>query len=148
MAHFAKIDGNQKVTEVIVIDNKELQGLDFPSSEPIGQQYIANIGLAGNWLQTSYNGKFRKKYAGIGYTFDKKLDAFLAPKPFDSWVLGSSFDWEPPTPYPSSLNKIHTWNESKKSWDEVGDLVRPAVAETQPLPDVGQLPMGPNYEVK
>jgi len=78
MAHFARIDDNI-VREVIVIDNADCGGGDFPESEPVGQAFIASIGLAGEWRQTSYNGNFRGTYAGIGYTYHANLDEFVAP---------------------------------------------------------------------
>jgi hypothetical protein len=78
MAHFARIDDNI-VREVIVIDNADCSGGDFPESEPIGQAFIASIGLPGEWLQTSYHGAFRGTYAGIGFTYDADLDEFIAP---------------------------------------------------------------------
>jgi hypothetical protein len=78
MAHFARIDDNI-VREVIVIDNADCDGGDFPESEPIGQAFIASIDIAGEWLQTSYNGNFRGCYAGIGYTYDSDLDEFVPP---------------------------------------------------------------------
>lgn len=78
MAHFARIDTGI-VREVIVIDNADCGGGEFPESEPVGQAFIASIGLAGEWRQTSYNGNFRGTYAGIGYTYDSELDEFVAP---------------------------------------------------------------------
>jgi hypothetical protein len=78
MAHFARID-NGIVREVIVIDNNDCGGGDFPESETIGQAFIANIGLDGEWRQTSYNGNFRGMYAGIGFTYDADLDEFIPP---------------------------------------------------------------------
>jgi hypothetical protein len=78
MAHFARID-NGIVGEVIVIDNDDCGGGDFPESEPIGQAFIASIGLTGEWRQTSYNGNFRGLYAGNGYTYDSDLDEFVPP---------------------------------------------------------------------
>ena len=78
MAHFARIDDGI-VSEVIVVNNADCGGGDFPESEPIGQAFIADIGLTGEWLQTSYNGNFRGTYAGIGYTYDSDLDVFAAP---------------------------------------------------------------------
>jgi hypothetical protein len=78
MAHFARIDSGI-VREVIVIDNADCGGGDFPESEAAGQTFIASIGLAGEWLQTSYNGNFRGTYAGIGFTYDSELDEFVAP---------------------------------------------------------------------
>jgi len=79
MAHFAKIENNI-VREIIVIGNPDCGGGDFPESEPIGQAFIASIGLEGEWLQTSYNGNFRAVYAGIGYTYDEVSDTFVAPE--------------------------------------------------------------------
>jgi len=78
MAHFAKIE-NGVVREVIVIANSDCGGGDFPDSEPIGQEFIASLGLTGEWLQTSYNSNFRGTYAGIGFTYDPDLDVFVAP---------------------------------------------------------------------
>jgi hypothetical protein len=78
MAHFARIDENI-VREVIVIDNANCGGGEFPDSEPIGQAFIASINLPGEWLQTSYNGNFRGTYAGIGFIYDPELDIFVPP---------------------------------------------------------------------
>jgi hypothetical protein len=118
MAHFAKINENNVVEEIIVIDNKDCQNLDFPESEVIGQMFITSIGLDGTWKQTSYNSNFRKKYAGIGDTFDETRDAFITPKPFTSWVLNEETSiWEAPTPKPED-NKTYRWNEETLSWIE------------------------------
>ena len=78
MAHFAKIE-NGIVREVIVIGNGDCGGGDFPESEAAGQAFIASLGLAGEWKQTSYNGNFRSKYAGIGDIYDAVNDVFVAP---------------------------------------------------------------------
>ena len=78
MAHFAQVINNV-VTEVIVVSNDKCGNLEFPESEPVGQAFIASLGLDGLWLQTSYNGNFRGAYAGIGYTYDLELDEFIAP---------------------------------------------------------------------
>jgi hypothetical protein len=80
MAHFAKIDNNI-VTEIIVINNDDCGGGNFPESEPIGQAFIAASSIAGYWLQTSYSGSFRGTYAGENFTYDPNLDVFLAPLP-------------------------------------------------------------------
>ena len=85
MAHFARIDSGI-VREVIVINNDDCGGGEFPESEPIGQVFIASIGLEGYYAQTSYNGNFRGTYAGIGYTYDADADEFVppaAPEPTD-----------------------------------------------------------------
>ena len=78
MAHFAKVENNI-VGEIIVVANSDCGGGDFPESEPIGQAFIASLGLQGEWLQTSYHANFRGAYAGIGYTYDAELDEFVAP---------------------------------------------------------------------
>ena len=79
MAHFAQIDEYQIVRNVIVIDNSDCGGGDYPESEPIGQAFIASIGIDGDWLQTSYNGSIRGQYAGQGMTYDPLLDEFVSP---------------------------------------------------------------------
>lgn len=79
MAHFAKIE-NGIVTTVNVVADSDCGGGEFPESEPIGQAFIASIGLDGEWLQTSYNANFRKAYCGIGWTYDAELDEFIEPQ--------------------------------------------------------------------
>ena len=78
MAHFAKIENGIVVT-VNVIANDNCGGGNFPASEPVGQAFIASLGIAGEWKQTSYNGNFRAKYAGIGDRYDAELDQFISP---------------------------------------------------------------------
>ena len=80
MAHFAEVDEYKIVRNVIVIDNSDCGGGDYPDSEPIGQAFIASIGIDGEWLQTSYNGNFRGQYAGQGMTYDPTLDEFISPQ--------------------------------------------------------------------
>lgn len=80
MAHFAKVE-NGIVQTVIVVSNADCAGGDFPASEAAGQAFIASIGLAGTWKQTSYSGSFRSKYAGIGDIYDAVNDVFVAPTP-------------------------------------------------------------------
>ncbi len=79
MAHFAKINEQKIVVEVLVIGNEQVDNLPFPESEAVGQAFITSCNITGEWLQTSYNGNFRGRYAGIGYTYDVELDAFIAP---------------------------------------------------------------------
>jgi len=81
VAHFAEVDEGQIVRSVIVIDNSDCGGGDYPDSEPIGQAFIADIGIDGDWLQTSYHGNFRGQYAGQGMTYDPTLDQFVSPQP-------------------------------------------------------------------
>jgi hypothetical protein len=78
MAHFAQLAGDI-VTQVIVVSNDDCGNLEFPASEPVGQEFIASIGIQGEWKQTSYNHNFRGCYAGIGYRYDSELDEFIAP---------------------------------------------------------------------
>lgn len=79
MAHFAKVD-NSVVQNVIVVANADCGGFEFPESEPVGQAFLASLGIEGTWLQTSYNNNFRGAYAGIGYTYDEESDTFVAPE--------------------------------------------------------------------
>lgn len=78
MAHFAKMNGNT-VQQVIVVSNDDVDNLAFPDSEPVGQAFLASIGLGGDWIETSYNANFRGVYAGINFTYDAVLDIFVAP---------------------------------------------------------------------
>lgn len=85
MAHFANVQNNE-VGQVIVVSNDDCDNLDFPESEPVGQTFIALLGIPGTWLQTSYNGNFRGTYAGIGFAFDSALGEygeFVAPPPIE-----------------------------------------------------------------
>jgi hypothetical protein len=83
MAHFAQLDSNNIVQQVIVVSNDDCGGGDFPASEAVGQAFIASLGLAGTWKQTSYNNNFRGRYAGQGYTYDAELDVFVEPTPVE-----------------------------------------------------------------
>ena len=80
MAHFAQLDNDNIVQRVIVITNECCGGGNFPESEPIGQAFIASLGLAGEWLQCSYHGNFRAVYPGIGWTYDETNDEFVSPQ--------------------------------------------------------------------
>lgn len=117
MAHFAQIDENNLVTQVIVVSNDDCAGGDFPESEAAGQAFIASIGLSGTWKQTSYNSTFRSHYAGIGFTYDADRNAFIAPRPFASWTLDEDNNWQPPVPRPET--GFWTWNEEAGEWTEV-----------------------------
>lgn len=117
MAHFAQIDENNVVTQVIVVSNDDCAGGEYPASDAAGAAFCHSL-LGGTWKQTSYNNNFRKRYAGIGYTFREDLDAFIAPQPFPSWTLNEeTADWEAPVPRPAE--GMWTWNESTQQWDEV-----------------------------
>ena len=121
MAHFAKINTNSgRVEKVIVVDNNDCGGVDFPESETIGQNFIVNVlNYSGTWKQTSYNNNFRVRYAGVGYTYNETHDAFIPPKPFNSWVLNeTSLLWNAPVSMPND-GKIYQWDESIVNWVEV-----------------------------
>ena len=125
MAHFAKLDSNNVVTEVVVVHN------DVATSESAGGDFLNNLyGTNDTWKQTSYSGGFRKQFAGVGYTYDSTKDVFIIPKPVDqdgdtcnSWTLNSDSDWVPPITYPSDGKEYH-WDESvyqgdnSKGWIE------------------------------
>ena len=118
MAHFAQIDENNIVKQIIVITNEDCGNLEFPESEIIGQNFISSIGLYGVWKQTSYNSSFRKRYAGLGDIYDENRDVFLPSKPFSSWVLNEETClWEAPIERPSD-GKVYTWNNDEQSWVE------------------------------
>jgi hypothetical protein len=117
MAHFAKIENNI-VTQVIVVNNKDTANAEGVEVEQIGIDFCSNL-LGGTWKQTSYNSKIRKNYAGVGYTYDEALDAFIPAKPFPSWTLNNNTaQWIAPVDYPTD-NKIYKWNESITNWEEV-----------------------------
>jgi len=79
MAHFAEIDETNRVIQVQVINNDDINGGDFPESEPLGQAFQASLGIAGTWLQCSYSGSFRGSFPSYGWTYDPSLDEFIAP---------------------------------------------------------------------
>lgn len=117
MAHFARLDANSIVTEVVVVDNSVVDNLPFPESEPLGVAYLRDLfGSDTNWAQTSYNNSFRYHYAGIDYTFDVTAQAFIPPKPYPSWLLNTdNFTWEAPVPYPTD-GRDYNWDEATQSW--------------------------------
>ena len=133
MAHFTGIDKNNIVQVVHVIDNENLLNEDGVEEEDFGIAYLNNLfGVEFTWIQTSYNNKFRKQYAGVGFTYDKANDVFVRPQPFESWALNSeqrfvhvpsswtldsNHDWQPPTAMPDD-GKKYGWNEDTQTWDE------------------------------
>jgi len=120
MAHFAKIDENNVVTQVVVVDNKDTADASGVEKEHIGAAYLESV-LGGTWKQTSYHGNIRKNYAGIGYTYDADIDAFVAPQPYPSWVLDENAQWQAPVPMPDD-GKMYSWDEATLSWVEVPAL--------------------------
>ena len=118
MAHFAQLNDENLVTQVIVVANQDTADQDGVENEAIGVAFCNNL-LGGRWVQTSYNANIRKNYAGIGYKYDATLDAFIPPQPFASWTLNEeTAQWEAPTPYPDD-GKRYTWDEETTSWVEI-----------------------------
>lgn len=116
MAHFAELSPDNTVLRVVVVNNLECVGPDGNESEAVGVAFCKNL-FGGEWVQTSYNNTIRKNYAGIGFTYDSARDAFIAPKPFASWVLNEdTCRWDSPTPYPTD-GKRYVWNEATLSWE-------------------------------
>lgn len=117
MANFAQLDGSSVVLEVVVVNNDTIDNLPFPESEPIGVAFCQSLFGDGTiWKQTSYNASFRKNYAGIGFSYDPILDAFIPPQPYPSWLLNTTTcQWQAPVPYPTD-GKTYRWNEPTVSW--------------------------------
>ena len=111
MAHFAELDKDNKVLRVLVTDNKlSNEGYDW---------LVKNLG--GTWVQTSYNSTIRKNFAGVGFTYDSDRDAFIAPKPYGSWLLNEeSCQWEAPVPYPTD-GRNYFWQEDVIDWTPIND---------------------------
>ena len=122
MAHFSKLDSENKVLKVLVVSN------DIVTTEQDGVDFLNNLHNSNNvWKQTSYNTyggqhrlggtPFRKNYAGIGYTYDEDKDAFIPPKPYNSWILNETTClWVAPVQYPTD-NQDYIWNETSQTWD-------------------------------
>ena len=104
MSHFAKIDSNNIVENVIVAEK------DFINSGVVGDEFL--------WVQTSYNGNFRNKFASIGDTWDNVNEVFIPHQPFPSWTLDVDFTWQPPTPRPTD-DLMYSWDEETLAWVEV-----------------------------
>jgi hypothetical protein len=121
MAHFAQLENNI-VTKVIVVSNQDILDENGQESEQKGIDFCSNL-LGGTWKQTSYNGKIRKNYAGIGYTYDEGRDAFIAPKSYNSWLLDeTTAQWKAPIDYPTDGGR-YTWNEEIINWVAIPESV-------------------------
>ena len=122
MAHFTKLGEGNIVLSVHVVNNEVITDDNGQEQEQLGVDFLNNLyGTRDVWKQTSYNGNFRKNYAGKGYTYDQERDAFIPPKPFNSWTLNEETClWEAPTAYPND-GKFYNWNEENQTWDEIND---------------------------
>jgi hypothetical protein len=119
MAHFAEVDENNTVLRVLVVPDSE---------EHRGQEYLANDCLLdGRWIQTSFNRRIRKNFAGVGMTYDEARDAFVYPQPYPSWVLNEeTCIWEAPVPAPMDSEFIVVWDEENQRWVETEFPYTPA----------------------
>ena len=126
MAHFAELDENNTVLQVIVVHNNELKGANGVEYENKGIQFCETLFGHANWKQTSYNHNIRKQFAAAGYTYDSDKDVFVAPQPYASWSLDDNSNWQPPTPMPEDDN-LYSWNEETQDWD----LVEPINDDTE-----------------
>jgi hypothetical protein len=111
MAHFAQIDDNNIVINVLVVPDEQ---------QHRGNEYLSNdLGLGGRWIQTSYNNRTRNMFAGLGYIYNEDLDIFLPPKPYPSWVLDTeNKEWVAPVSRPEDIeNTALIWNEQEQKWE-------------------------------
>lgn len=106
MAHFAQIDENNIVIQVLVVEQEVIDSGEF--------------GDPSKWIQTSYNNNIRKRFAGVGYTYDAEKDIFIEPQPYPSWTLDENEEWIPPVecPAPDGDKLYRTWNEDSRKWEE------------------------------
>jgi hypothetical protein len=120
MAHFAELNENNQVINVIVVGNNDCLDANGQESESVGIEFCKSLlGENTRWVQTSYNANFRKNYAGIGYIYDLTRDAFISPSPYESWVLiEETCQWAAPIPYPDDGQR-YSWNETIKEWSVV-----------------------------
>jgi hypothetical protein len=118
MAHFAQLDENSQVIQIIVVNNNDCGDLSFPESELVGVAFCHSLfGSDTKWVQTSYNNNFRRKYAGIGDTYDPSLDVFIARQPYPSWTLNAEGFWVSPMPKPEEPdNYVALWHEEDMRW--------------------------------
>lgn len=120
MAHFAQLDDNNNVIQVVVISNDDLLDEAGAEQEALGLAVCHSIfGAETNWVQTSYNNNFRVRFAGIGMKYEPEADLFYDPvSPFPSWSLDELYDWQPPTPKPDD-GKLYYWDEPTLAWVEI-----------------------------
>jgi len=120
MAHYAQLDENNIVTQVIVVANSDITDENGNEVEEIGIAFCKKLlGEDTNWKQTSYNNNIRVRYAGIGYSYNEELDAFVAPKPFASWLLDTeTADWVSPIGTAPALTEEEIEARSFYVWDE------------------------------
>jgi hypothetical protein len=115
MAYFAELDQNNTVIQTWLLDSAEILNSQGQEDEAIGEQLLKSRFGGHRFLQCSYTGRIRKNYPGEGYTYDAARDAFIPPKPFDSWTLNEdTCQWRAPSPYPADGH--YNWNEQQQQW--------------------------------
>ena len=122
MAHFVRLDKNNVVIETIVVDNSVITDKNGQENEQLGIQWLKKFkGGQGTWRKTSYSGKERDKFAGVGYTYDIVNNVYIPPKPFDSFVWDKTIsDWTPPKALPKNLNsEEYMWDEFSETWIKI-----------------------------
>ena len=119
MAHFAHLNETNQVIRVSVVNNDVITDSDGNEQEQLGVDFLTQLNSGLGWYkQTSYNGIFRKNYAGVGFTYDSTRDAFIPPQPFNSWTLNEdTCIYEAPVPYPTD-DLMYSWDEDTTSWVE------------------------------
>lgn len=122
MGSFVKLDENNIVIQGVVVNNAVFDDLPFPESEPIGVKFLQDLyNDNAVWKQTSYNNNFRVRFAGLGYSYNANLDAFIRPAPYPSWLLDTTTtEWVAPVPLPTD-GKPYSWNETTQSWDPMNE---------------------------
>jgi hypothetical protein len=116
MAHFAKLDADNNVIHVSVVDDVNCLDADGNESEQVGILYLTQVHGYDKWKQCSYNRNMRKHYPGLGFRYDERLDAFIPPKQLPSYVFNEELcAWEPPVPYPTD-GQDYRWDEETVSW--------------------------------
>jgi hypothetical protein len=132
MAHFAELDDTNTVKQVIVIHNNELLDENGVEQEQKGIDFCVNL-LGGTWIQTSYNGTIRKNFAGAGMIYDPIRNAFIAEKPYESWILNEdTCQWVAPIDYPTD-GKEYYWDEPTINWIEVPIFLGSNAVNTFPI---------------
>lgn len=115
MAHFCKLDDNNKVLDTVVVNNSVITDDQGVEHENKGIEFLTSLFPNTRWVQTSYNGSFRKQYAYPDYTYDAEQDLFVAPQPYPSWNLDENNEWQPPVPFPEHMTGLQ-WSEADVNW--------------------------------
>lgn len=126
MAHFAQLDKDNKVIQVVVINNDVTHDENGVEQEALGIAYCKSLfGADTKWLQTSFSASIRHKFAGVGDTYSAEHDRFIVPNTtgFASWVLNKNFEWEAPVPFPTTGGTRHRWIEEKLEWEAITETV-------------------------